>query len=67
AALLADAGDDGALDAADDMRTVVEFFDHLYDSPDLFFSDLRFEYDDQMILRLATARMMKPMECAAEV
>ncbi len=49
AALIADARDHGALDAADNVRVVIEFLDHLGDGLDLSFGGMRFHYDDQVI------------------
>jgi hypothetical protein len=49
ATLIADACDHSALDAADNVRVVVEFLDHPGYGLNLGFSGMRFHYDDQVI------------------
>ncbi len=49
AALVADACDHSALDAADNVRVVVEILDHPGNGLDFSFSGMRFHYDNQVI------------------
>ncbi len=49
AALIADACDNRALDATDNVRVVVEFLDHPGYGLNLSFGGMRFHYDDQVI------------------
>jgi len=49
AALIANARDHGALDAANNVRVVVEILDHPGNSLDFIFGGMRFHYDDQVI------------------
>ena len=58
-AFFADARDHGSFHPMNDVRTIVEFLDHLDDGRDLLLGNVRLEYDDQRF----TARM----ECAIKV
>src|SRR6202030_1109114 len=49
AALIADTRDHGALDAADNVRVVIEFLDHPGYGLNLGFSGMRFHYDNQVM------------------
>jgi hypothetical protein len=59
AALIADARDHGALDAADNVRVVIEFLDHPGDGLDLSFGGMRFHYDNQVITLCAMEWMLE--------
>ncbi len=52
AALLADAGDDGALDPADDVSSIVEFLDRGDDGLDFRLGGVRLHYNNHESLSL---------------
>jgi hypothetical protein len=58
-AFLANARDDGSFHPMNDVRTIVELFDHLNDGRDLLLGNVRLEYDYQ--------RFTPRMECAIRV